>query len=99
MYFVIRNDGSFMVRHRGGPEVHTIQDWTPHPAVARHTGDGGPTVKNVLAVDVGRDAVRFFVNGQEVTSFPTGPMRTDGVVGLRVNHRLNLHVSRLEVGR
>jgi len=37
------------------------------------------------------------VNGQEVATLPRADLAVDGVVGIRVNHALNLHVSRLEV--
>ena len=54
-------------------------------------------MKNVIAVEARGDRVRFFVNGSEVASVPRSELAVDGQVGLRVNHRLNLHVSRLEV--
>ena len=28
LYFLIRHDGSYMVRHRAGNEIHTMKDWT-----------------------------------------------------------------------
>lgn len=97
LYFLLRNDGSFLVKHRAGAETHTIQDWTAHAAVARHAGEGGATVKNVIVVVAEDATVRFFVNDQEVAAFPREHMNVDGVVGLRVNHGLNLHVTRLDV--
>lgn len=100
LYFLLRNDGKYLVKHRAGTETHTIADWTAHPAVAAHTAaTEGPTVKNVLTVAAGADSVRFLVNGAQVAGFPRGLMQVDGTVGLRVNHGLNLHVSRLEIGR
>ena len=97
LYFVIRNDGKYLVKHRLGGETHTITDWTAHPAIVRHTGEGGPTVKNVLGVAAAADSVRLFANGQQLSAYPADHMRADGLVGLRVNHGLNLHVSRLEI--
>jgi hypothetical protein len=99
LYFLLRNDGKFLVKHRAGEEIHTIQDWTASPAIQRHTGTGGATVKNTITVDVGSQAVRFLVNGAEVASFPRDHMKAEGIVGLRVNHGLNVHVARLEVVR
>ena len=96
IYFLLRNDGKYLVKHRQGSETHTITDWTPHPAIQRHTGQGGPTVKNALTVKSGPDSVRLLVNGQEVQAYSAGIMKTDGLIGLRINHGLNLHVSRLE---
>ncbi|HEX9894632.1 MAG TPA: hypothetical protein VGA78_11950, partial [Gemmatimonadales bacterium] len=97
LYFLVRNDGKFLVKHRQGAETHSITDWTAHPSTARHTAASGATVKNVLAVTAGEDSVRMFVNGQQVSAYPATVMKVDGVVGLRVNHNLNLHVSRLEL--
>ena len=59
--------------------------------------EGGANVLNTLAVESQDGTLRFFVNDVEVTSMPAGDIPVDGVVGLRVNHGLNLHVSRLEV--
>ena len=55
------------------------------------------TAKNVLAVEVGPESVRFLVNGQEVTTLRRTDVDTDGVVGLRVNHGLNVHVATLKL--
>lgn len=96
LYFLLRNDGKFLVKHRAGEAIHTIQDWTASPTIQRHTGTGA-TVKNILAVDAGSQVVRFLVNGTEVASFPRDHMKAEGIVGLRVNHGLNVHVARLEV--
>lgn len=99
-YFVIRNDGRFLVKHRAGAETHTLLDWTAHDAVARHTGEGeDATVRNVLAVEAGPDTVTLHVNGHQVASLPRRGLDVDGLVGLRVNHALNLHVTKLEVTR
>jgi hypothetical protein len=54
-------------------------------------------VLNVLEVTVAADATAFLVNGSEVARVPTKDIDAEGVVGLRVNHHLNLHVSALDV--
>lgn len=99
VYFLLRNDGKFLVKHRAGNgDVHTIQDWTAHEAITRHTAaTEGATVKNVITVDAGPENVSFSVNGTQVASFPRSHMAADGIVGLRVNHGLNLHVTKLDV--
>lgn len=99
-YFLLRNDGKFMVRHRGGAATHTITDWTAHGAVAKHTAETkDATVKNVLVVQAKADSVHFLVNGQQVGAWARAGMAVDGIVGFRVNHGLNLHFSKLEVSR
>lgn len=95
-YFLIRNDGSFLIKRRDGTETSTVQDWTATEAMVRHDGSDG-TAKNILAVEVGASDVLFYVNGQPVASHPKASLHTRGVVGLRVNHNLNLHISSLSV--
>ncbi len=97
LYFLLRNDGKFAVKHRTGAVTHTITDWTGHSAIVRHTG-AGATVKNTMAVAAEPDSVRLFVNGQQAGVYSRSHMKPEGLVGLRVNHFLNLHVAKLEVG-
>lgn len=97
VYFMLRNDGKYLVKHRAGNgDTHLITDWTQHPAVVMHMGGEG-TVKNVIAVDAAADSVRFAVNGKPVASYPRNHMTANGIVGVRVNHGLSLHFSKLDV--
>jgi hypothetical protein len=90
-YFVIRQGGEFLIKRRDGDSTSTLVPWTAHDAiVSYHEGDGA--VANTLAVEVGEAEVAFSVNGAEVARLPRAEVRTDGVVGLRINHGLNLHV-------
>ena len=90
LYFLVRQDGKFMVKHRAGTETHTVIDWTEHAAVRRPGADG--TAANTLAVESSAAGVRFLVNGTEVGTLPRG-VNTDGIVGLRLNHNLDVTVS------
>ena len=92
-YLVVRGDGKFMVRHRAGSELHTIMDWTESPAV--HKADASGKATNTLSVDASRsDSVRLSVNGTQVAAMPGAHVgSTDGAVGLRINHNLDVHVS------
>jgi len=94
-YFVIRNDRNFLVKQRRGDQTTVVAGWTPSEAIV--AWESGDSVKNVLAAEVGADRIDFFINGRQVTSLPREGLATDGVVGLRVNHALNLHVSKLTV--
>ncbi len=96
LYFLIRKDGRYLIKHRAGPATHEIKPWTEHAAIVKHEGGEG-TAKNVLAIECGDTQVDFFVNGQKVASLPRGNMNVDGQVGLRVNHGLNLHVTNLSI--
>ncbi len=100
MYFLVRGDGKYMIKHRAGTEVHTLADWTDHAALRKQDASGKAT--NVLSVDATPTTVRFLVNGQQVASHARADvpyLNTDGIVGLRVNHNLNVHVDGFTVTR
>jgi hypothetical protein len=92
-YFLVRGDGKVMVKHRAGADVHTILDWTENAAV--HKQDAAGKATNTLSVDASRpDSVRLLVNGTQVVALPGAHLgSTDGLVGLRVNHNLDVHIS------
>jgi hypothetical protein len=90
-YFLVRQDGKFLVRRRAGDRISTVADWTDHAAVAA----GAAT--NSLAVEAGADSVRFLINGTLVTAVPRAQLHVDGLVGLRVNNRLTLAVRSLTI--
>ncbi len=96
-YFVIREDGQFLIRKRTGSETSNLVGWTGHDAINTLNERGSAT--NTLAVEVGATQVRFLVNDTEVSSQPRPMVDTDGVTGLRVNHQLNVHIDALNLGR
>lgn len=98
-YFVIRRTGEFLVRRRTGTTTVNVKEWTANPAIKKFEdrAAGQSSVLNVLEVKVAPDATAFVVNGAEVARVPTKDIDTDGIVGLRVNHELNLHVSALDI--
>jgi hypothetical protein len=90
-YFLIRGDGSVLVRRREGAEVPVIRAWTSHDAV-RPDGEDGDFPENTLRVVVGADLTRFQVNGTEVSRVPTDSLRAVGLPGLRLSHDLEMVV-------
>lgn len=98
-YFLMRRDGSVLVKRRDGAGTSNMMGWTKQDAVVtwEERGDEAATAKNVLAAEVGGGEMAFFVNGVEVFRGPSDGQHVDGVVGLRVNHGLNLHFSSLEI--
>jgi hypothetical protein len=96
-YVLVRGDGKVMVKHRAGKEVHTIIDWTDNAAV--HKADAKGVATNTLAVDATKpDSVRVLVNGRQIAAIPGAHVgSTDGVVGLRVNHNLDVAISDFRV--
>ncbi len=95
-YFLIRKDGRYLIKTRHGSSTQVVVPWTEHAAIVKHEGDEGQA-KNELAVEAGAAEVHFYVNGEKVTSVPRSEIGCEGVVGLRVNHGLNVHVSTLTV--
>jgi hypothetical protein len=93
--FLIDGTGRFELYHRAGSEVHPVAERAAHAAVVPWT-EG--TADNVLAAQVGPDSIEFFVNGEQVAGFARQPyMEFDGVVGLRVEEGVDVHVTRLDV--
>lgn len=93
VYLLVRGDGKILLNHRAGADVHKIIDWTDNAAV--HKADAKGVASNTLSVDATKpDSVRLLVNGVQVAALPGGHVgSTDGYVGLRVNHNLDVHIS------
>jgi hypothetical protein len=95
-YFVIRENGQYLLRQRAGSETPDVIAWTSHDAIKALDADGRST--NTLTVEVGSSQVRFLVNDMEVTSQPRSSFDTDGLAGLRVNHQLDVHIANANLG-
>ena len=96
-YFLIRDGGEFIVKRREGADAPTMHPWTGHEAILGWADRGdGATAKNILAAEADAEEVRFFVNDAQVAVLPRAEVAMDGTYGFRVNHMLNLHISRLE---
>ena len=122
LYFLIGQNGTYVVRHRAGRVVHDMQEYTPHNAIRQPDEKGQST--NALEVQVSGDTISYVVNGtvvhtalktamgalQRALIAPVAPSvdnfvssiqqataRTDGLVGVRVNHLLDVQVEGFEV--
>ncbi len=87
IYFLVAQNGSFIIRHRTGNEtVHDIIGRTVNAAVTQ-PGANGQSV-NRLQVRVGANDTQFSVNGTVVHTAPKTGMaaNTNGIWGVRVNH-------------
>lgn len=90
-YFLVRQDGKYMVRRRDGAETPTITNWTDNTAVKKT--DASTQAANTLSIQVAPDQVRFLVNGTEVASAATSRVDAAGIAGLRINHNLSVQVN------
>lgn len=101
-YFLVRtrgDTGEFSIRRRSGYATRptAVVEWTANAAVHGANAQGQAT--NELSIQVGGGKVSFMVNGKEVYSANAADVDTQGIVGYRVNHNLDLHLSALGVHR
>jgi len=96
IYFMVAQDGTYAVIHRAGDQTHSIER-AKHEAVKVPGTDGRST--NALEVRVTAKDISYVVNGTVVHTTPKSGMtaKTDGVVGVRINHLLDVHVDGFEV--
>lgn len=96
IYFLVAQDGTYLVRHRVGEAVHDVAR-TSHAAIRRPGADGRST--NIVEVRVSGNTISYVVNGTVVHTTPKTGMtaKTDGIVGLRVNHILDVHIEGFDV--
>jgi hypothetical protein len=98
-YFVIAQNGTWLIKRRDGDATSTVSPKTPNDAVKKPDAGGKST--NALEVRVGDDKIDFVVNGVVVHTEPKSgaAAKTDGIYGIRVNHLLEVHVEGLAVSK
>jgi hypothetical protein len=92
-YFLVRDDGKYLIKRREGEKTTEItQGWRANPAVKK--GDAQGRATNLLEIDAKQDPAKvvFKVNGKTVYTTDAKAMSLKGIVGLRANHNLDLHV-------
>jgi hypothetical protein len=94
-YFLVAQDGTFLVKKRDGEATSDVVRKTPSDAVKKPGGDGKST--NALEVRVAANKIDYVVNGTVVNSMPKGDVKTDGVYGIRINHLLEVMVDGFSV--
>ncbi|HWF13454.1 MAG TPA: hypothetical protein VG272_06945 [Candidatus Acidoferrales bacterium] len=92
IYFMITDDGTYLIKRRDGSSTQGISQKTPNAAVKKPDASG--TATNNLEVRVKADKIDFAINGTVVTSLPkTGAAaKTDGIYGIRINHQLDVQI-------
>jgi hypothetical protein len=99
-YFLVRQDGTYLVKRRDGEKTTEItKGWVASPAV--HKTDAKGTATNLLEIDHKRDPskVVFMVNREPVYTLDAKATDDNGVIGIRVNHNLDLHIEGFDVHR
>ena len=96
-YFLVAQDGTWLVKHRNGDAATDVLPKTPNAAVKKPGADGKST--NALEVRVGADKIDYVVNGTVVGSSPKSAAKTDGIYGIRVNHLLEVHIDGLSAAK
>ena len=98
-YFLVRGDGKYLIKRRDGDKTTEITPWTAHPAIKSADAKGKAT--NQLEIDAKRDPAKiaFLANGQVVHSMDVKSGDVDGVMGIRANHGLDLHIEGFGVHR
>jgi hypothetical protein len=94
-YFLVAQDGTWLVKKREGEAATDVIKKTPSDAVKKPGGDGKSV--NALEVRVGADKIDYVVNGTVVQSAPKAGVKTDGIYGIRVNHMLEVGVDGIAV--
>jgi hypothetical protein len=97
-YFLIAQDGSFLVKRRvGDAKTEDVVAKMANAAIKKPEGNGKST--NVLEVRVLGDKIEYVVKGTVVGSSPKAGASTDGIWGIRVNHLLNVQIDDIGVGK
>ena len=92
LYFMVTDDGTYLIKRREGGSTQGVSPKTPSPAVKKPDASGMAT--NALEVRVTADKIAFVINGTVVTTMPkAGPTaKTDGLYGMRINHQLDVQI-------
>lgn len=96
LYFLIRQDGKYLIKRRSGSDTETVSGWTASQSV-KALGNMDK-VTNTLKITCSQDNVKFMVNGDVLKTVPKTQLNyLDGIAGLRVNHHLHLDVKNFDL--
>ena len=98
LYFQVAQNGAFLIKERTGDETADLEGGAMEHAAVQTPPEGGSAI-NELEVRVAGDTITYVVNGTEVHTTPRTDVFTvtDGAVGARVNHVLDVTVSNFQV--
>ncbi|NOT09202.1 MAG: hypothetical protein HOP28_13465 [Gemmatimonadales bacterium] len=100
VYLIVRGDGMYTIRQGGAVGARSknlttggdVNGWLPSDAVVKQDGNGQS--KNVIEVtgNATTKKLTFTVNGKQIAEIDAPGGNVGGIVGLRVNHHLDVHV-------
>jgi len=99
IYFMVAQNGTYIIRSRAGEQVQDVRERAQHAAVRQPGADGRST--NTLEVRLAGNTISYVINGTVVHTTPKSgaTATTDGLVGIRINHVLDVQVENFEVVR
>lgn len=99
IYFMVAQDGTWLVKRRDGAATPLISEKTKSDAVKLPDASGQSV--NALEVRVMADKIDYVVNGTVVYTTPkTGQTaKTDGTYGIRINHLLEVQIDGFGVSK
>lgn len=96
LYFVLKPaSGEILISQRTSNARPTALDALRADVAVVKEPNGGGAATNKITIRVSKDSVLFLANDRRVRSLAKSQlngMSTDGIVGIRVNHNLNLHI-------
>jgi hypothetical protein len=100
LYFLVRQDGKFLIKERNGAETKNVSDgWVDNAAIQKPGADGKSVNKLEVDGKASGDKVTFSVNGTVVHTMEPSALDPSGIVGFRVNHNLDLHIDGFDIHR
>jgi len=97
IYFLVRGDGRYLIKERNGPLTRELSNgWQPSEAVRVPSAATG-AVTNELSISVDGGRISFACNGEPVAELSLDDLTAEGVVGVRVNHNLQVRIADLRV--
>ncbi len=99
LYFMVTDDGTYLIKRREGSSTQGVSQKTPSPAVKKPDASGSAT--NALEVRVKGNKIDFVINGTVVASLPKSgaAAKTDGIYGVRINHQLDVQIDGFGVSK
>jgi hypothetical protein len=99
-YFLVRQDGKFLIKQRDGKTTKNITDgWVDNAAIVKPGTDGKSVNKLEVDGKASANKVTFSVNGKVVHTMEPGDIDSSGIVGFRVNHNLDLLIEGFDIHR